>query len=178
VIYDFFYEHCSYFTKKSLTTAFEMAGFDVDEVKTIFEGQYLWLNAKIARKQNEIKQDPGLTPILAKKFSRKEKKVREKWNNEIHNLSHKGRIAIWGAGAKGATFCNLLDPNNKLIDCVIDLNLNKQGKFIPGTGHRIINYKEIPSKKIKTVILMNPNYFSEIKELLKKSNIEINLVNS
>jgi len=177
VIYDFFYEHCSYFSKKSLTTAFEMVGFDVNEVKTIFESQYLWLNAKISKKQNKIKKDPGLTPILAKKFSRMEKKMRDKWNKEVRDICNKGPMAIWGAGAKGVTFCNLLDPNNKLIDCVIDLNPNKQGKFIPGTGHQIIDYKEIPSKKIKTAILMNPNYYSEVEELLKKSNIEINLVN-
>jgi len=88
-----------------------------------------------------------------------------------------GPIAIWGAGAKGVTFANLIDPKRECIDSIIDVNVNKQGKFLPGTGHLIINYKEIPSRKINKVILMNPNYYDEILNLLKESKIEIDLIN-
>jgi len=88
-----------------------------------------------------------------------------------------GTLAIWGAGAKGVTFVNLIDPKREYIDCIIDVNVNKQGKFLPGTGHPIINYKEIPSKKINKVILMNPNYYDEIVNLLKESKIEIDIIN-
>lgn len=38
VIWDFFYEHCSYFTAQSLTTAFETSGVHVDNVSHIFGG--------------------------------------------------------------------------------------------------------------------------------------------
>jgi len=41
VIWDFFYEHCSYFTAGSLTTAFEGAGFEVKSIERMFAGQYL-----------------------------------------------------------------------------------------------------------------------------------------
>jgi len=38
--WDFFYEHCSIFTAQSLTTAFQRAGFRVDQVRASFGGQY------------------------------------------------------------------------------------------------------------------------------------------
>ncbi|MBT3786413.1 class I SAM-dependent methyltransferase, partial [bacterium] len=42
VIWDFFYEHCSLFTKSSLAFAFEKTGFCVDSVDHVFGEQYLW----------------------------------------------------------------------------------------------------------------------------------------
>lgn len=36
---------------------------------------------------------------------------------------------------KGVTFANLVDPECKWIDSVIDLNLQKQGMYIPSTEH-------------------------------------------
>jgi 2-polyprenyl-3-methyl-5-hydroxy-6-metoxy-1,4-benzoquinol methylase len=45
---DFFYEHCSYWTAESLATAVETAGFHVREVRHVFGGQYLWLEAEPA----------------------------------------------------------------------------------------------------------------------------------
>jgi len=63
-----------------------------------------------------------------------------------------------------------------MINCVIDLNPNKQGKYIPGTGHSIIDYSELQSRNITSIILMNPNYHDEVKELLQKSNQPIDLI--
>ena len=38
--------------------------------------------------------------------------------------------AIWGAGAKGFTFLNILDKNASLIKYVVDINPKKQNKYI------------------------------------------------
>ena len=45
VFWDFFYEHCSYFSPSSLTTAVESSGFKVENLRHVFGGQYLWLEA-------------------------------------------------------------------------------------------------------------------------------------
>jgi len=176
VIYDFFYEHCSYFSADSLTTAFEKSGFRVKNVHTIFEDQYLWLEAITTDKNLGPIYHPGITPSLAQKFSNNENIIKTNWLKKIHELFENGKVAIWGAGAKGVTFANLIDPQCKLIDSVIDLNDKKQGKYLAGTGHPIVNFKEIPARKIKSAIMMNPNYFNETLELLKKNDIEINLM--
>jgi len=177
VIWDFFYEHCSYFTKESLTTAFEKAGFKVDAVHHVFGGQYLWLEASVSNKPLEITQNVGQIPDLANKFTASENQLKQNLLEKISQLLTKGKVAIWGAGAKGVTLANLIDPQQELISCVVDLNPNKQEKFIPGSGHPIINYQNLPDYNIVSVILMNPNYYAENLALLHESGININLVN-
>ena len=76
-------------------------------------------------------------------------------------MASKKNISIWGAGAEGVTFANLVDPSCSLISYLIDINPNKQGHYIPGTGHQIINYKDIKKYDVDSVILMNQNYFDE-----------------
>ncbi|MGI0056302.1 MAG: class I SAM-dependent methyltransferase [Nitrosarchaeum sp.] len=176
VFWDFFYEHCSYFTAESLTTCFEQAGFHVKNVKHVFNGQYLWLAATLPKITPEVTTKSKNISKLAKEFALKEQDLILKWKKKVIDLKKTGKVAICGAGAKGVTFVNLIDPEKKLIDYVIDLNPQKQHKFVPGTGHLIINFTEITENHIKNAILMNPNYQQEIISLLQKMQIKINLI--
>lgn len=176
IIYDFFYEHCSYFNLKSLATAFQLSGFKVINIHTVFQDQYMWLEAIPSNIDIKISKTEE-TFALAKKFANEENKLITKWIQKIKEITKNDVISIWGAGAKGVTFCNLIDPEQKFFKFVIDLNPKKHGKFIPGTGHKIINFEDIPSLKITKVIVMNSNYYRENSELLKKSNIKIELLN-
>ena len=176
VIWDFFYEHCSYFTAESLATAFEVSGFQVESVEHKFEGQYLWLEATIAAQKPAVTKKPGFISILANQFATSERELISKWEIKIQELASQGKVALWGAGAKGVTFANLIDPDRKWIDCIIDLNPNKQGKYIPGTAHPIVRYQDIADRGITTAILMNPNYHQENLVLLKASNLNIDLL--
>lgn len=58
----------------------------------------------------------------------------------------------------------------------MDLNPNKQGRFVPGTGLPIVSYYGLPKRNVTTAILMNPNYCEENQLLLKKAGIELNLI--
>ena len=42
-----------------------------------------------------------------------------------------------------------------------NLNPNKQGKYVPGTGHESVGYEKIAKRGIKSAILMNENYRQE-----------------
>ena len=176
VIWDFFYEHCSYFTAESLATAFEVSGFQVKSVDRIFQGQYLWLEATIASAEPAVTKKPAFISSLAKQFATSERELISKWEIKIQELASQGKVALWGAGAKGVTFANLIDPHRKWIDCIIDLNPNKQGKYIPGAAHPIVKYQDIADREITTAILMNPNYYQENLVLLKASNLNIDLL--
>ena len=176
VIWDFFYEHCSYFTAESLTTAFEVSGFQVESVDHIFEGQYLWLEATIPAQKPAVTKKPAFISTLAKQFATSERELIGKWEIKIQKLASQGKVALWGAGAKGVTFANTIDPDRKWIDCIIDLNPNKQGKYIPGAAHPIVSYQDIADRGITTAILMNPNYREENLVLLKASNLNIDLL--
>jgi hypothetical protein len=70
----------------------------------------------------------------------------------------------------------LIDPEGRLIDCIIDLNPNKQGKYIPGAGHPIVSYKKLSERGTTDAILMNPNYHQENLLLLNSANLNVNLV--
>lgn len=74
------------------------------------------------------------------------------------------------------TLLNLIDPDCNLVDCVIDINPNKQGGFIAGTGHEIIGIDNIPARGLDSAVVMNPNYMNEIAGTLEKQNTDIKLL--
>jgi SAM-dependent methyltransferase len=175
VIWDFFYEHCSLFTAQSLGLAFHRAGFAVERVEHIFGGQYLWLEARVGAVEEAL-PIIGETLGLATAYGKDEHKLREAWLIRLRDLSYAGKVALWGAGAKGATFANLIDPHCTLIDCVVDLNPNKQGRFVPGTGHPIVSPSDLQGRGVHNAVLMNPNYRDENLKLLAESGIQLNLI--
>lgn len=177
VVWDFFYEHCSIFTQNSLALAFERSGFVVDQVRHIFGGQYLWLEARPTASATPAKREKTEeTAKLAAAYGVHEAEQRKIWLERLHGLKDGGKVALWGAGAKGATFANLVDPERELIDCVIDLNPNKQGRFIPGTGHPIVAPASVEARGVASAVLMNPNYREENLRRLADSNIKLALI--
>jgi hypothetical protein len=178
VNWDVFYEHCSYFTADALRTAFELSGFEVVSVGQLFEWPYLWLEAKVSYESIGSRPNPGNTYELALKFANSESIQRDEWVHTISRLNAQGKVAVWGAAAKGVTFVNAIDPDHKLIDCIIDLNPNKQGCFLPGTGHPIVNEYEAANRGVRNAILMNTKYFNENNERLNQAKIGIGLVRS
>jgi len=175
VIWDFFYEHCSLFTARSLATAFERTGFTVAGVDHVFGGQYLWLEARVGT-TTDVTRPPAETAALARAYGEAEAELRQMWAERLTGLAARGRVALWGAGAKGVTFANLIDADQRLIDCVVDLNPNKQGRHIPGTGHPIVAPSELPVRGVSAAVLMNPNYREENLRLLASAGIDIELI--
>lgn len=177
LIWDFGYEHCSYFTANSFRFLFESCGFSVTNVRNVFNGQNLWLEAtnEIKHYKTKIKKHQNIFGII-EEFSKKETKISSHLNQIIPILKKNGNIAIWGAAGKGVIFVNYIDPNHKLIDYLIDINPKKQGKFVAGTGHQIISIDEIRKHNIKTAIIVNPLYYNEIKSTVSQHNLGIDLI--
>ncbi len=163
VVWDFFYEHCSLFTSRSLTTAFERAGLTVVGCRHVFGGQYLWLEAQPASGPIPASQNAGTTGLLSRRFAIEESRRQTEWMDLLAGNRRRGSVALWGAGAKGVTFANLLDPRGELMECVVDLNPAKQGKFLAGTGHAIVSPEELITRRVQSVIVLNPNYVSEVR---------------
>ena len=176
MVWDIFYEHCSLFSATSLTLAFERTGFTVKHVAHIFGGQYLWLEAQLTTAAQPVAHQPPDTSAAARAFGANEKRLTQTWLSTLLILKGRGKVALWGAGAKGATFANLIDPDCSLIDCVIDVNPNKHGRFIPGTGHPIVALAELPARGVKFAVLMNANYCEENRKLLTETGIKLELI--
>ena len=175
VIWDFFYEHCSYFTAASLRAAFERQGFAVDDVRHTFGGQYLWLEGR-AGTVTPAPFDAGAVPRLARRFAEHEAQLIEEVRRRLESLRADGPVAMWGAAAKGVTLAGLADPDCRLIACVVDLNPNKHGAALPGTGHPIVSPAGLAARGIRTAVVTNPNYLDENRRLLRELGSSVRLV--
>jgi SAM-dependent methyltransferase len=178
VIWDFFYEHCSIFTAASLSSAFARAGFEVQDVHRVFNGQYLWLEATVGPEDLPVRDDPSSIPSRAERFATEEARLNAEWLALVDDLGRRGKVALWGAGAKGVTFANLIDPGRERIECLVDMNPQKQGKFVPGTGHSIVDYHSLQARGVASAILMNANYRGEIESILAREGIPLQLVSA
>jgi len=177
VVWDLFYEHCSLFSCRSLTCALELAGFAVDNVRHVFGGQYLWLQGHVADEQVSCpERNAGGIPELARAFSQAEEQLCRRWASQLRKAGKDGPIALWGAAAKGATFASLVDPDCTHVDCLVDVNPAKQGKFLAGTGHPIVGPDALPRRGVRTVLVLNPNYRSEIERTIADAGLDVRIV--
>jgi SAM-dependent methyltransferase len=176
VIYDFFYEHCSYFTENSLANILSESGFEPIEIKKEFGEQYMWFLAKANDKnKRETPNDTFEIKNLCKQYAENREKTIFAIKDKIRALNGKHTF-IWGAGAKGVTFVNIFDHQKKYIKGIVDINPSKQGKFIAKTGHPVIAPANLAQELNKcTILLLNENYYSEIKNMLCQMNIDCDL---
>jgi FlaA1/EpsC-like NDP-sugar epimerase len=99
----------------------------------------------------------------------------KKYSRRIKQLLNKGkRVVIWGAGARGVTFLNILkDPR---IEYAVDINPRKQGMYVPGTGQKIVKPRFLSDYQPDYVILANPAYENEIRQIIINLKIETEII--
>ncbi len=179
VVWDIYYEHCSYFTVDTITLALERSGFKVECIKHTFEEQYLWVEATISDAVS-LCTLPAIEPdsllSLTAQFRRYERQLCEQWKQTLQVLRQDGSVALIGAAGKGVTLANLIDPDCQLISCIVDLNPRKHLKFLPGTGHPIVSYEEMKTYGITSALLMNPNYYNDTLQLLAHYQFHVRLI--
>jgi len=163
---DLVYEHCSYFSARSLARILPRAGFLVRTVERVFHGQYFLVEA---HQEGLVAEDRLAAPAIGRaveRFCAAEPGMRESWLAQLAEVARKGLVAVWGAGAKGGSFVTLLDSGRRLVDCLIDVNPAKQGRFVPVTGHGIVSPETASGRGIVTAFVMNANYVDEIRAMI------------
>lgn len=178
-VQDFFYEHCNYWTAETLEMAARCAGFSVASMRHVFDGQYLWMEAVPVgagvpppRKANQ----PALARTSAPEYLAHEKQTIGAWRACAMLAAGKGPVALWGAGAKGVTMAALIDPDCRLIDCLIDINAQKQNRYIPVTAHQVVSPDTAWRRGVRTALVMNRNYLAEISDMLTARKIDMHLI--
>ena len=154
--WDIFHEHCNYFTRRSLASMFKTS-----KTGDLFGGQYIYVLADLRDIQSEVVSAPRavISKILAEA-----RRVSATITRHASFVEKNKPIVIWGAGAKGSTFANLLDADRSCISYVIDKNPKKQNKHIAGSGHLVLSPEEgIRKLQSQTIVVMNENYLAEIK---------------
>ncbi len=177
--WDVYYEHCSYFTKASLTRLFLDNGFDVLDVFTGYDDQYLMIEARPVEgtaADREVDAEIKETLALVDSFSDTVRIRLQEWRKLLFALQAKAKkIVIWGSGSKGVAFLTTLKVTSE-IAYAVDINPHKHGTFMAGTGHEIVGPDFLRDYEPDVVIVMNPVYRDEIEDDLLSLGLEPQLI--
>lgn len=176
-IWDPLFEHPSYFTSSSLAHALRLAGFVPGPIGVRFGRQFLAAEATFPQQGA-----PGMVaePPAARAFGDFADRFRTTlldWQDWLDHARWEGwRVALWGAGAKGVTFLNLLDRSANAIKQVVDINPLKAGAFTAGTGHRIVPPAALQEHPPDKLLVMNSEYEAEIRQTLDRLGLDVELI--
>ncbi len=96
-------------------------------------------------------------------FRHRVEAIREKMQRILADLKADGkRIAGYGAAAKGAIMLNYLGAGADLVEYVVDRNVHKQGKYMPGTRNPIFGPERLLEDKPDYVVILPWNFKDEI----------------
>lgn len=165
-MWDIIYEHCFYYSSGALARLFSAAGFDVCNISSTFGGQYLCLEARVSPHETGALGNAGgdLDEMWneIRRFAREYRSHRTHWRDTLRSFkAHGKRVALWGAGAKGAMFLNAF-CDVEGIECVVDVNPHKWGLHIPGTGQQVVSPEFLKQYRPDILVIANPNYRDEI----------------
>ena len=178
--WDLYYEHCSYFTAGSLARLFRATGFRIHELSLDYDDQYIVLNAYPADQPPEpaepLERDLDQISRAVTRFSEVCSRVQGRWMDRLHKASARGgRVVLWGSGSKAVAFLTTLGITDP-IRYVVDINPNKHGKYMPGTGQEIVGPAFLKDYRPDLVIAMNPIYRHEIQRDLDRLDVRAELL--
>ena len=150
--FDIFYEHVNYFR---LTDFQRMFGTILERGHS-FGGQYLYVVADLASLRR-----PRFDATCALDFP-------ADFLAGIDRLAAiaraSGRNAVWGAASKGVVFAVYMKRADARLEFVIDINPVKHGKYLAGSGLRVLPPHEAMRllQPGDNIFVMNSNYLDEI----------------
>ncbi len=174
--WDVYYEHCSYFSAGSLARLFRRSGFRVVALERDYDDQYLVLDAfpggdggsgplPLEETPEELHED-----IAA--FRRSFLATTGRWRDLLAQARADGRrTAIWGAGSKGVAFLTAVGVQAD-VAYAVDVNPYKQGKFLAGSGLRVLGPADLVAEPPDVVVAMNRVYLEEIRHDLDTRGME------
>jgi hypothetical protein len=150
--WDIFHEHCNYFTEEHFQSVFSRKA----DVVRVFADQYMLVAAHLG--DTELALPRAASAAHEDVFSGQLAEYRGVLQDNKRNV-------VWGGGAKGVAFVNILDPDAHGIEAVIDINPRKQGQFIAATGHPCVAPEAVDLSLLDErdcLWIMNANYADEI----------------
>ena len=166
-LWDYIYEHYSYFSRRSLEIVLRAAGFETLRIFEDFGGQFLCAEARPSTVSGMMPSG-GVQGVDSVDIGAAADRMRAKlagWRDWADVLGASDRTAtIWGAGSKGVMFLNLLglaapDP----IDFAVDQNPNKSGRFLAVSGQVVMPPSHLVQRPVGEIIVMNDIYLAEIR---------------
>lgn len=167
-----YHEHLCYFSVTALTTLFKRHGLTVNHVEhyPIHGGS---LRLYVSAQENvaesvftyiQDERDLSITELgYYQDFASRVHDIAETLVTLLRDLKERGnRIAAYGASAKGATLLNFIGAGKDLVEFVVDRNVHKRGRYMPGVHIPIFNPARLLEELPDYVVLLAWNFQEEI----------------
>lgn len=178
--WDIYYEHCSYFSPGSLARLFRHCGFELLDMSLDYGDQYLLIEAKPSdgpsSRTDDLEEEVEELYEEVQLFAEKAPAKIDGWRVRLKEYDAYGRrIAIWGSGSKCVAFLTTLGIDDE-IEQIVDINPHRHNKFIPGGTKQIMPPEALRSCKPEVIIVMNPIYEDEIRQMLADMDLNPEVV--
>lgn len=167
-----YHEHLCYFSVTSLDHLFRRNGLYLNNIEqlSIHGGSlrsYVSLYEDVQESVQALlkeEQELGVDQYyFYKPFSTKVQNIRSKMCDLLWGLKEKGKtIAGYGAAAKGAIMLNYIGAGPNIIDFIVDRNVHKHGKYMPGMHIPIYDPARLMEVLPDYVVILPWNFKDEI----------------
>ena len=171
-----YHEHLSYFLLRPLIKLFNKCGlsiFRVEEhpihggsIRVFASRTGLRAEEKSVQDFVEYEEVNGFYgEAIYERFAKKVGTYRAEFLKTLKSLD--GKIAAYGASAKGAILLNACNVDSTLIQYVVDDTVEKQGKFMPGCNIPIVSRDYFDTNHPDYITLLPWNFSDELMEKTK-----------
>ena len=167
-----YHEHLCYFSVTALDRLFRRHGLYLNDIKRLkIHGGSLRLfvepreNVGVAvRELLQQEQREGVDRFeYYRDFSQRVERLKKDLISLLRDLKSQGKsIAAYGAAAKGTTLINYIGIGTDLIDFVVDRNVHKHGRYMPGQHIPIRPTSELLTRQPDYVLMLSWNFADEI----------------
>jgi SAM-dependent methyltransferase len=168
-----YHEHLCYYGVTSLKNLYARHGLHLNDVERISThgGSIRQYVSKRPGESDTVKQlladekELGVDRFgdYYQSFGARVETIKRQMLEILHHLKEQGkRVAAYGASAKGSTMLSYLGAGPELVEFVVDKNIHKHGKFMPGLHNPIYDVTAIAEKKPDYLLLLVWNLKDEI----------------
>jgi len=181
--WDICYEHCNYFSQKSIGVMCAQPWCTLNTITKSFNDQYLWVEGVFNESEKNAVQPsfPAISQSAIRDFVDSINAAKTTVFDKIQQYRADGyKVIVWGMATKGVIFTNSIDIDRQVVDYCIDVNTEKQQKYTPLSAHLIQNpdvLNTISGSKC-LVIIMNTNYSGEIKEKVASYKLDVHFMDA
>ncbi|MEK6875328.1 MAG: sugar nucleotide-binding protein [Nanoarchaeota archaeon] len=172
---NFYHEHLCEWSAKAFNTLlnrFDMELYNVEKIP-IHGGSIRFFSKK---KINPLKIEDSVKETIDYEekngflseekyieFSKKIELLKEKLITKLQKIKDAGgRIAGYGASARGTILLNTCNINENYLDYVVDNSTEKQGRYIPGVNIKIVPASHLKENPPNNIFIIAYTYAKEI----------------